>query len=89
MLLVLVDVEALVALLAAAVPSDVALPNSTKSTVAPFAPIPMKLPTRGVAVPETPLLLVLVPVLWALLARALVVGVLKLPVQPCVPSVLL
>lgn len=69
------------------VPSALAFPNSTKSTVAPVELMPMKLPTRGVVVPDVPLLLVLV--LWALLARALVTGELKEPVQPWAPSVLL
>lgn len=85
MLLIPVADAALVALPFPAVPSAPAFPNSMKSTFAPFVLMPMKLPTRGVVMPEVPLPLVLV--LWALFARALMAGELKLPVQPCDISV--
>jgi hypothetical protein len=77
-----VEVEVPAAVPVPAAPSDAASPNSTKSTVAPLALMPMKLPTRGGVVPESPLPLVLV--LWAL-----VVGALNVPVQPCAAMVLL
>jgi len=65
-----------------------ALPSSTNNTVAPLLSMPMKLPTRGVFVPEiAEPLAVLAVLVCALLARALVPGALKLPVQPCPPSV--
>lgn len=72
-------------------PKVVALPSSTNTTVAPLLSIPMKFPTRGVVAaealdpPDVPV--VLAVLVWALAASGPVVGELKLPVHPCVPSV--
>ena len=81
--------ELLLALPARPEPLNVAvLPSSTKSTVAPLLFMPMNVPTRGVPVPAVAApLAVLAVLVCALFARALVPGALKLPVQPCPPSV--
>jgi hypothetical protein len=74
-------------LLTLALPRLEAVPSSTNTTVAPLLSMPMKLPTRGVFVPEAataPALLALL--VCALAASALVAGELKLPAHPWLPS---
>lgn len=91
-LVVPASVDVVVVLLAPVVPSIAASPNSMKSTRAPVASMPMKLPARDSVMVEDdmPLAVVLVDVVavldWALFASALVAGALKLPVHPPVLS---
>jgi len=93
LVVVAVDVDAVEVLLLTlpAVPALLkveALPSSMNSTVAPLLLIPMKLPTRGVAPPEVAAPLDMLAVLvCAFEASGPVPGALKLPDQPCVPSV--